>query len=103
MSLGEIYGFVVYTCGIDPLYFLDEMSQNEVGYLADAWYKEHKERWEMLRLQNHAVISAQSTKPVKPTDIMSFAWDESTNKIKKNNEDSRAARDRIKRRFNINK
>lgn len=75
MSLSKLYGFIVYKCKIDPNYFFDEMTPKEVSALMDAYYEEHKERWEMLRLVNHATISSQSSKPVKPTDIMKFVWD----------------------------
>jgi len=85
LRIREIYGFVVFNCGIDPNYFLDEMSVEEVSYLSDAYYKAYKEKWEMLRLQNHAVVATQSTKPIKPVDIMKFEWDHETSS---NNETS---------------
>jgi len=79
------------------------MSPAEVDYLASAHYKNYKERWEMLRLSNHAVIAAQSSKPVKAEDIMKFPWDKSAIvKAKPLTKDEiSATRDRIKKKFNI--
>jgi len=101
MSLGELYGFVVYDCGIDPEYFLDKMSSDEVGYLAKSHIRDYREKWEMLRMNIHAVVSSQSSKPVKATDVMKFAWDDSDNNKKMTLEDVNAAKERIRKKFNI--
>ena len=78
------------------------MSSDETSYLFAAYYKDYKEKWEMLRMQNHAVISSQSTKKVKVTDIMAFDWDEDTNKISEEDiKKAEEAKDRIKKRFNL--
>jgi len=104
MTLGELYGFIVYNCKIEPQYFLDEMSPDEVSYLSDAYQKEYKERWEMLRLSNYAVYSTQSTKPIKLEDVMTFPW-EKTGKSKpgtdKKKETPEETKKRIMKRFNI--
>ena len=99
VTLGEIYGFVVYGCGISPSYFLDEMQPKEVEYLAEARDQDKRERWEMLRLINHAVIGSQSTKKLKPEDIMKFPWD---GKIKSREQDVKKEIERIKKKYNIN-
>ena len=92
----------MYDCGVEPQYFLDEMTPSEVGYLAKAHYNSYKERWEMLRLHNHAVIASQSTKPLKAEDIMKFPWDDRRNDKKvMTEEELEAARNRIKEKFNL--
>jgi len=101
MSLGELYGFVVYDCGITPGYFLDYMSAEEVGYLSTSYIKKHKERWEMLRMTVHATVAAQSPKPIKATDVMKFAWDNSDDSTEITVKDVDEARERIKNKFNL--
>jgi len=76
MSLSKLYGFIVYNCNIDPNYFFDEMTPEEVEAVSAAYYENYKERWEQVRMVNHAIISSQSSKPIKITDVMKFAWDE---------------------------
>ncbi len=101
MSLGELYGFVVYDCSIAPDYFLDMMSQDEVSYLAKSYIKGYREKWEMLRMNMHATISSQSSKAIKSTDIMKFAWDDSDSKKEVTAEDVEEARERIRKKFNL--
>jgi hypothetical protein len=92
----------VYDCGIAPEYFLDEMSSDEVGYLSKAYYKAYKERWEMLRFSNHAILSSQSTKKLDVTDVMKFDWDDEALKSKlMTEEEITEARERIKKKFNL--
>lgn len=75
MSLSGLYGMIVFKCKIDPRYFLDEMTPHEVNALMEAYMDEYKDGWEKIRYTNHAIISSQSSKSVKLTDIMPFPWD----------------------------
>jgi len=101
MSLAELYGFVVHDCKISPAYFLDEMSPDEIGYISNSYIKSHKEKWEMLRMSIHATIASQSSKPVKATDVMKFAWDDGDTAEPMTLKDIEAARERIKKKFNL--
>ena len=101
MTLGDIYGFVVYNCGISPNYFLDEMSSDEVGYLSKTYIAAHREKWEMLRMQNHAILAPHSKNKLELRDVMKFEWD---NEVKENStpkESSAEAVKRIKEKFNL--
>jgi len=100
MSLSRLYGIIVYGCNIEPNYFFDEMTPEEVSAVSDAYYEKYKERWEMMRLTNHAIISSQSTKPVKVTDIMKFAWDEDVEQYEAKKLDQSAI-DKIRKKHNI--
>jgi hypothetical protein len=69
--------------GIDPLYFLDEMSQDELTVIMTAKNEmdlnlNHKS-WEQTRLVCFYTIAAmQGTKDIKsPQDLFKLPWDES--------------------------
>jgi len=51
------------------------MQPYEISYLIEEHNESGKEKWEMYRGIIHAVISSQSAKPVKQTNIMKFDWD----------------------------
>jgi hypothetical protein len=75
------------------------MTADEVNYLVDAVYEEYKERMELHRSLVHSIIAVNSTKKLKPTDIMKFDWD---NKRKSEEIDIAAVKARIMKKFNIN-
>ena len=63
--------------GIDPLYFLDEMSFDEAQALYKAKNEEHKLSMEQTRLLCfYNVISMNGTKQFKkPSDLFEFPWE----------------------------
>ena len=65
-------------CGIDPLYYLDEMSQDEAQAISIARREADKVSWEQTRLQAYYAIIAQiGTKEIKkPSDLFTFPWDD---------------------------
>jgi len=79
------------------------MTPTEVEYLLDAYTKEYREKWEMVRLINHATIASNSTKSVKVQDVMKFPWDKETENSSAGmtQEEREEAVRRIKERFNI--
>lgn len=77
------------------------MGSDEVGYLSESYIKVYKEKWEMLRLNNHAIISSQATKKVKLEDVMSLGWD-NENKPIATKEENKATVERIKKKFKLN-
>jgi len=78
------------------------MSPEEVGYLSTTFYKDYKESWEKVRLQNHAILASQSAKPLKPTDIMKFDWDNETgSKDEKAVENPDETRRRIRDKYKL--
>ena len=101
MSLGDLYGFVVYDCGIDPNYFLDKMSSEEVGYLAKSHVKAYRDPWERLRHNMHAVYNSQGAK-LKPEVILPFPWDnEDKEANRQTNEEIEKDKERLRKRYNI--
>jgi len=64
--------------GIDPLYFLDEMSQDETVSIMKAKVESDKQAWEQTRmLCFYSVVSQNGTKQFKkPKDLFTFSWDD---------------------------
>jgi len=66
--------------GIDPLYFLDEMSIDELSSICKARYEAEKKSWEQTRLICfYNIISMNGTKTYKkPSDLFKLEWDKKT-------------------------
>ena len=71
----EIYSLVVVESGIDPDYFLDEMKWYEVEACIKGLENKNKASWEQRRFLAYIIAQVNSTKKLKPTDILSFTWD----------------------------
>lgn len=92
----------MYKCGIDPNYFLDEMTPDEVNYLSDAFFNDYKEKWEMHRTLVYSILAPNSKKIKSPTDVMKFDWDgENENSPMMSKEEILETKERIKKKFNI--
>ncbi len=63
--------------GINPEYFWDEMSQDELSAIYKAKYEADKTSWEQTRLICfYNVVSQNGTKVFKkPSDLFSFTWE----------------------------
>jgi hypothetical protein len=74
--------------GIDPLYFLDEMSQDELTAIMAAKNETdlnlNRKSWEQTRLMCfYAIAATQGTKDFKsPEDLFKLPWDEKDEKPK---------------------
>lgn len=66
---------MVVECGIDPDYFLDEMKWYEVEACIKGLENKNKTSWEQCRFLSYIIAQVNSTKKLKPTDILSFTWD----------------------------
>ena len=75
----EIYQTLVIQCGISPDYVLDNMQMYEVQPLIQSMHLKYKESWEQSRMISYIMAQVNSTKTLKPTDIIKFAWDEESN------------------------
>ena len=77
-----MYGQAV-SLGISPEYFLDNMSQTELGSLFRADMERVKLRWEQTRLISfYTMISQHGTKKIKrPSDLFKFPWDKKTKTV----------------------
>lgn len=61
--------------GLSPEYVLDRMAMYEIEPLVSNLLLRHKESWEQTRLLAFILAQVNSTKKLKPTDIISFTWD----------------------------
>lgn len=62
--------------GVDPFYFLDEMTSNEVSYIMNKHDENFKNEWNQTRQICYTIIQSQSTKSLQPTDVLRFPWDD---------------------------
>jgi len=79
-------------CGINPDYFLDRMQWYEVDSCLEGLKNKEKTGWEQTRFLGFITAQTQSTKQLKPTDILSFDWDNVSKETTVTNED----RERLK-------
>ena len=85
-------------CGIQPDYFLDKMQWYEVDSCLNGLEGKNKNGWEQTRFLSYITAQVNSSKKLKPTDIMQFTWDEesSTNDTSISNEDIKRLREKAK-------
>ncbi|CDE61286.1 putative uncharacterized protein [Parabacteroides sp. CAG:409] len=69
-----MYSIIVGECGIQPDYFLDKMQWYEINALLNG--RENRTSWEQTRMICYMIAQVNSTKKLKPTDILSFTWDD---------------------------
>ena len=60
-------------------YFLDNMRYYEIRPLLDNMDRSVKSDWEQTRLVAYIMAQSNSSKKIKPTDIVSFSWDKKEN------------------------
>jgi hypothetical protein len=63
------------TIGIQPLYFLDEMSASEVDAIITAYNNTYKNTWEQFRYVAFINAAVNSDKINKPQDLLKFSWE----------------------------
>jgi len=61
--------------GIEPNYFLDEISNIEVNAILDAYADNYKESWEQTRWLGFFTVNSMVGGLKKPEDLMKFDWD----------------------------
>jgi len=62
--------------GYSPSYFFDEMTFLELAIICDNLQYRYRDSWEQTRLLAYIQAQSNSTKKLKPTDIVKFQWDE---------------------------
>lgn len=72
---------------------MDEMKGYEVNDYLDNLEYNDKVAWEQTRFQSYITAQVNSSKKIKPTDIINFSWD----KEKSNDEDIEIATKDINR------
>jgi hypothetical protein len=58
---------------------MDEMRPYEVSIMLNYIDNADKTTWEQARMQMYITAQVNSTKKIKPTDIMNFSWDKLNN------------------------
>lgn len=72
----ELLRLVVIQCGVCSLeYFLDKMKPYELSIICDSLHLRNKDSWEQARMIAYIMAQVNSTKRLKPTDIIKFGWE----------------------------
>lgn len=58
-----------------PGYVMDEMEFYEAEAMLERLHDRHKAGWEQTRMICYVMAQANSTKALKPEDILKFPWD----------------------------
>lgn len=61
--------------GYPPEYVLDKMRMYEVRAVLEYGYLKDQEGWEQTRLVGYIQAQCNSSKKLKPTDIVKFPWE----------------------------
>lgn len=64
----------------NPDYFFDKMKWYEINYILNNYQYRMKNECELTRNVAYIIAQSNSTKRLKPTDIMQFDWDKQINK-----------------------
>ena len=85
-------------------YFMDDMKFYELSPILKNLNVSVKNDWEIARQISYIIAQTQSTKKIKPSDIMLFPWDEGyKNRPKKDVKITKEMRDRMIREMEANK
>jgi hypothetical protein len=94
----------VVECGIQPDYFLDKMQWYEVDACLNGLENKNKDSWEQTRFLSYITAQVNSSKKLKPTDILSFKWDDLNETDKETtitNEDIQRLKDKASRTLKL--
>lgn len=61
-------------------YFLDFMQPYELAAITEVLEYTTKQEWEQVRFQSYVQAQSQSSKKIKPTDILKFGWEQDNTK-----------------------
>ena len=85
-------------------YFLEDMKYYELKPILKNLNVSVKNDWEIARQVSYIIAQSQSTKKIKPSDIMQFPWDEGyKNRPKKDVKITKEMRDRMIKEMEANK
>ena len=97
MTNKEIYSLLVLEGGLSPDYVLDKMQMYELEALISSLYQKNRESWEQTRLLAYILAQVNSSKKLKPSDILSFVWDnDNKGNTSISNEDVKRLKERAK-------
>ena len=85
-------------------YFMEDMKYYELKPILKNLNVSVKNDWEIARQISYIIAQSQSTKKIKPSDIMHFPWDEGyKNRPKKDVKITKEMRDRMIKEMEANK
>lgn len=61
---------------MDPGYVMDHMEFYEIDAILNSMQYRHRQSWEQTRMICYVLAQSNSTKSIKPTDIIRFPWDD---------------------------
>lgn len=61
-------------------YFLDYMQPYELTAITELLEYSTKQEWEQVRFQSYVQAQTQSSKKIKPTDLLKFSWEQDNTK-----------------------
>lgn len=97
LTTKEIYSALVIEGGLDPEYVLDKMQMYELEPLISNLHRKDRNSWEQARMVAYVIAQCNSTKKLKPTDIMQFTWDsDTTGETSISNEDIKRLKEKAK-------
>lgn len=67
---------LVLEAGLSPGYVLDQMECYEIDAILENLQNRHRDSWEQTRMICYVLAQSNSTRSIKPTDIIRFSWDE---------------------------
>lgn len=75
----ELYAILVLRYNLSPAYVLDHMQLYEAKALLKYSDYSSRDSWEQSRLVAYLIAQTNSTKKMKPSDIIKFSWDNEHN------------------------
>lgn len=72
---------MVVCCGVQPLYFLDEMQPQELDAVLNQFSNNYKNQWEQVRFISYIQASCFASKGLKPQDLIRFTWEQEQQEI----------------------
>ena len=63
-------------------YFLDKMQPYELAIICESLHLRVKDSWEQARMIAYVTAQVNSTKKMKPTDIIAFGWEKESEQPK---------------------
>lgn len=82
MTYKELYRIIVIELHFEPTYFFDSMSIQELNLILSNYDYRFRSNLENTRTLAYIEAQANSRKRLKPSDIMSFRWDNETKETK---------------------
>ena len=71
----QVYKIAVGTIGVDPKYFLDEMTMEAFQLASEGHYEKSKDDWERTRIIAYNSITPHLKKSIPISEFMPFDWD----------------------------